>query len=505
MPLSFDVAHRGFADTTTYERKWHGFKPLKPTAVRRGAPLLERRHQVWRSDEVGEIAGRLPSSPHLWRRRLALFVTFTSLGMTASAGVAAATPGDLDATFSEDGRALTDFPGGADQARDVARQSDGKLVAVGGAGGNFTIARYNVDGSLDRTFAGDGRQVTDFGSASDRAAGVAIRPDGRILVAGQGRGRFALARYRPNGSLDRQFSEDGKQSTDFTRGVERANDLALSPTGKITVAGDSSKPYGGAVALARYHADGTLDRAFSGDGKQLTGEPGDEWVLVGYEAKALKLLPRGGVAVVGTSSYSDICCISTDLLLLRYGADGRLDKSFGQDGRVFTRFRARGDNSEGFDIARQSGGRLVVAGFSQPIDLDSEFHDSSGPSRFALARYRADGSLDRAFSGDGRQTTGFGPGDAEGHGLAVQGDGRIVVGGTAVGNFALARYRGNGDPDTTFSGDGKTLTAFGSATSPYGWAGANRIALGPGNRVVAAGFAGGGAQSRFAVARYKGG
>lgn len=178
----------------------------------------------------------------------------------------------------------------------------------------------------------------------------------------------------------------------------------LAASGKIVVAGEGSNAHGGTVALARYLPDGTLDPSFSGDGKQMTGEPGDDWVSIDYEAKAVRLMGSGRIVVAGSATYSDICCQSSEFLLLRYRPDGELDSSFGQDGRVSTRFHAGGDDSGAFDIARQADGRLVVVGWTQPIDWDSDFPEPAGPARFAVARYRADGSPDTTFSRDGKQT-----------------------------------------------------------------------------------------------------
>lgn len=221
-------------------------------------------------------------------------------------------------------------------------------------------------------------------------------------------------------------------------------------------------------------------------------------------------MSSGRIVVAGSATWSDICCQASDFLLLRYSADGKLDRSFGQDGRIVDRFHADSDDSHAFDIARQPDGRLVVAGSTQPLDWNTEFGDPAGPSRFALDRYRADGSVDRTFSGDGKQTTRFGAGDSEGRGLALQSDGKLVVGGSAAAtSFALARYRPNGVLDASFSGDGKALTSFGPLTSPDIRAGANRIVLHRGNKIVAAGLAVGAGdrgedQSRYALARYSG-
>ena len=145
----------------------------------------------------------------------------------------------------------------------VALQSDGKVVAVGGTGSTdssgateFSLARYNANGSLDTSFSGDGKQTTDFGGA-ERATGVALQADGKIVALGLTGGLgsdFALARYNPNGSLDTSFSSDGKQTTDVgaLQGVG-ATGMALQGDGKIVVVGSGGGPtQTDDFALARY-------------------------------------------------------------------------------------------------------------------------------------------------------------------------------------------------------------------------------------------------------------
>jgi uncharacterized delta-60 repeat protein len=111
---------------------------------------------------------------------------------------AVAADGDLDPTFDGDGTVITDISGG-DQARGVAIQGDGKIVAAGSTNGgaDFGLARYNPDGSLDTTFDTDGKVITDI-SGDDVAQGVAIQGDGKIVAAGYTNGGtdFGLARYQ---------------------------------------------------------------------------------------------------------------------------------------------------------------------------------------------------------------------------------------------------------------------------------------------------------------------
>ena len=157
--------------------------------------------------------------------------------------------GSLDPSFSGDGKQTTGFcTPNCGGASGVALQPDGKIVVVGGGAGfganvDFAIARYNPDGSLDPSFSGDGKQTTDFGIGSnDFASAVALQANGRIVAVGTGpRGDFALARYNPNGSLDPSFSGDGKQTTDFGPTISGSDGVAIQANGKIVAVGGGER------------------------------------------------------------------------------------------------------------------------------------------------------------------------------------------------------------------------------------------------------------------------
>ena len=123
--------------------------------------------------------------------------------------------GDLDPTFSNDGITKVNVTGHNDYAYGVAIQNDGKIVAVGvgETNGFFAMARLHSDGTLDTSFGpnGTGKVQTRFGTGVQRAQGVAIQPDQRIVVVGQAggpNGDFGVARYLTNGSLDLSFIPD---------------------------------------------------------------------------------------------------------------------------------------------------------------------------------------------------------------------------------------------------------------------------------------------------------
>jgi uncharacterized delta-60 repeat protein len=278
--------------------------------------------------------------------------------------------GSLDPSFDGDGKLTTDF---GVSAHDVAVQSDGKIVVVGNAGaygGDFGLARYNPDGSLDASFSG-GQVTTDLGGWEFDPS-VALQADGRIIVAGStdiGGGNFALARYNPDGSLDPSFWGDGEETTGF--GVRHdGKAVAIQADGKIVVAG-STDSNDGDFAVARFNPDGTLDPSFSGDGEQSTNLGGRDY------GHAVAIQGDGKIVVAGESA--------NDFAVARYTVDGALDASFSGDGTQTTDFGTRADNSlvsldSAADVVLQPDGNLVVAGSS---DYD-----------FALVRYQG-GSLSR--------------------------------------------------------------------------------------------------------------
>jgi len=418
----------------------------------------------------------------------ALAAAVAIVGVAPAAAQAA--PGDLDVTFSGDGKQTTDFGIGSTTAAAMARQPDGKLVAVGIDRGHgpyrFAVARYNPDGSLDTTFSGNGKQMTHFGPVGDRFAqahGVALQDDGKIVVVGSagfaGFSDFALARYNPDGSLDTTFSGDGRQRTNFGgTGGNSANGVALQDDGKIVVVGTAG------FAIARYNPNGSLDPSFSGDGKQTTGFFGTSGA-----ATAVAIQENGKIVSVGTA-LDNGPTFDYDFALARYNPDGSLDMSFSGDGKQTTEFRTGLGDVAAKSVALQGDGKIVAVGGG--VEFNQEF---------ALARYNTNGSLDTSFSGDGKQTTSLGVGNAGASAMALRPDGKIVAVGEAfvepnVG-FALARYNPDGSLDTSFSGDGKQTTSFGGGDDS-----AVGVALRGDGRIIAAGSAGGTVGEKFALARY---
>ena len=285
--------------------------------------------------------------------------------------------GSLDSTFSSDGKVFTNFTTGGDYAYDLALQADGKLIAIGragGAGGKFALARYESDGTLDTTFGGDGKVTTNFLIGDDFAFGVALQADGKIIAAGLAGGlggRVALARYNEDGTLDTSFSGDGRLTTNFTAGDDRADHVAVQADTSIIVAGTAGTFGRNArFALVRYTPSGTLDTTFSGDGKLTTN------FTAGFDgAFAVEVQPSDQrIVAVGAAGPT--------MGLARYSPGGTLDTSFSGDGKATANFTAGLDYAD--DLALAADGKIVAAGGAG--------YRSSNP-RFALARFDPDGTL----------------------------------------------------------------------------------------------------------------
>jgi len=153
------------------------------------------------------------------------------------------TNGSLDSTFDGDGKATTNFGEVGDIARSVAVQTDGKIVVAGNSGLDYAVARYNTDGSLDTSFGSGGKVTTDIAASTDTATGVAIQSDGKIVVSGYYytgfNNDFALVRYHTDGSLDTTFDGDGIRVFPVA-GDDYAYGVAIQPDGAIVVAGAAS-------------------------------------------------------------------------------------------------------------------------------------------------------------------------------------------------------------------------------------------------------------------------
>jgi uncharacterized delta-60 repeat protein len=242
--------------------------------------------------------------------------------------------GSPDTSFDGDGTASANF-GDYDSALAAALQPDGKIVVAGitDAGEDIAIARFNSNGSLDASFdpggaEGAGKKVFGYGGA-DYARAVLVQPDGKIVVAGAGGPGvdLAITRLNPNGSFDTSFDGDGTAGADFG-GSDEGFGVVLQRDGRLVVAGETSN--NGDVAVARFNAtglaDATLDPTFDGDGRKVFGYGSED------TAEAVALQPDGKLVVAGFGGPDHVFAVT------RLNPDGSPDTGFDGDGTAFAGF-----------------------------------------------------------------------------------------------------------------------------------------------------------------------
>lgn len=368
-------------------------------------------------------------------------------------------PSGLDLSFGNAGKATLERFGG--DRSGMALQADGKIVMVGGTFADFVLARFNADGSLDAGFGIDGKVTTDMGSGlrPEEALAVAIQGDGKIVVVGHSAipstppspilpPTFALARYNADGSLDTGFGAGGRVSGNVNG---QAYAVAIQSDGKIVVAGEFSfaSTNGndfGDITIARFNPNGTLDAGFGASG---TGQIVTDLGQATNAARNVVVQPNGAIVVSGKPQGSQAGFDHTDVV--RYNANGSLDTSFGNAGKLTL---AGVDVGQG--LARQADGRFVLAGGVTEATVPAT-------ARFLLRRLNADGSPDTTFGNAGTVDTAFTE-SASASGVALQGDGKIVAVGSrafsANANFVVARYHPDGSVDRGFGSDGNLQIDF---------------------------------------------
>jgi uncharacterized delta-60 repeat protein len=232
--------------------------------------------------------------------------------------------GTLDPTFGNGGGVITDFDGFNDDVQALLIQTDGKIVAVGDAKNpahyyDFALARYLPGGALDTTFGAAGKVRTDFGASNlDIAYSAALQSNGKIVAAGLATFNngieqdFAIARYNQNGTLDTNFSLDGRVTIDFGSYLQTAYSVLIQTDGKIVTVGyPNTESSDSDFLLARCNRNGSLDSTFGVGGKVRTsfGDLNDG-------ANGAVLQPDGKIIAVGF--HPTTTRVGVDFIIARY-------------------------------------------------------------------------------------------------------------------------------------------------------------------------------------------
>jgi uncharacterized delta-60 repeat protein len=405
-------------------------------------------------------------------------------------------------------------------------------------------------GTLDPTFGNGGKVVTSITPGQDKAYGVAIQTDGKIIVAGHSTSTvtgkdFAVVRYNSDGSLDNTFGSNGVVTTDLQTGSDDvAYSIALQTDGKIVLAGYSDNGSNKDAALVRYNNDGSLDNTFGSNGIVLTDFENSQQ----DEIKVVKIHQLTGNIIVGGATI--ISSSVSKPVVARYLSNGTLDNTFNSNG-IRLLWITSLDYQYLFsveDLAVQANGKISAVGWR-------DFPGLQWVSDYWACRINSDGTMDVTFSSDGvnvyngsfnghdrafamllkpnnnilmagggylstlaydftifelnangstaswsAMTDWGGLLDDIAYGLAEDNNGKFVLAGssgnTTTKTFALARVNTNASLDNTFGTNGKITTTFGSNALNECF----DVAIQVDNKIVAVGYTG----NDFAIARYLG-
>lgn len=300
-------------------------------------------------------------------------------------------------------------------ANAVAVLPDGKILVVGqewnpNESAHYLLTRYLPDGGLDRSFGKHGRVVAGPTMYDGEATGLAIQPDGRILIAGWAAdthfGFSGIAmRFKPDGAPDLSFSRNG-----YARilGGEGAflHDIAIQPDGKIVVAGEMFSRF----MMLRVFPDGRSDPSFGKRGFAISNVAPHRGIAA--DATDIALLPDGRILLSGSLEGRK----RTSVALARYSPDGRPDPSFGEGGVIRT---GSGRYLTMDDMAVRRDGRIVLAGYRAA---------KRAPAQVAALRYLPSGRLDPGFAEGGLFTEHLAY-ESAATSLLVLPDGKTVIGG----------------------------------------------------------------------------
>jgi uncharacterized delta-60 repeat protein len=397
--------------------------------------------------------------------------------------------GSFDTSFNSTGFVETVFSSGENLIFDLALQSNGKIVAVGvdnfAIDNDFAVARYLSDGTLDTSFNTTGLAALDLNSNNDDARATAIQSNGKIIVAGYttpggGDFDFALVRFNSNGTLDSTFGTSGITILDINSAGadDLIYDIALDSQDRIIAVGRTQTGSNVDAVAVRFTANGALDTSFGTSGvTRINSGSSNEY------ARSIRLDSSGNLWIAGYKSgatylqpaiwkLSSAGVLDSEWSAATGAGDARIQEIiFGQDGNLV----AVGDSIDGSNV-------VFTAWKLDPSDL------SPVPG----------------FGTSGVVTHAIGSGNAFALAIASARDGKLILGGQAVGtaneDFALARISlADGSLDTSFADAGVKIAPIGSnedlitslLVQSDGW-------------IIAGGYADNNVDKRnFAIARFR--
>lgn len=383
---------------------------------------------------------------------------YTIIFLLLSNVIFAQNAGTLDKDFGINGIVTTSQLNAGLHSYCSLLQRDGKIILAGDRGVSmvedsiytgFVFIRYTSKGIIDSTFGNDGMVIVNFPDYfSERVYSIVEQPDGKIVACGDGYvGLFnanyngLMVRLNSDGSLDPSFGDNGKLIYDSYRGQDHFLKLLLKENGKILACGTISFH---AALIVQLLPNGTYDNSFGTNGVAQDED-------INYNMADAVLQPDGKILTGGSYGFNPY---QWQMSCARYLANGNLDSSFGNKGKVITNLP--GSSEQILGIAIQQDGKIVGAGNSSGFDNIE-----------TIVRYTSQGVLDKSFGTNGVVYTNYPTGWASARDVMLQSDGKII---TAVSNFdydadygyyAVNRYQTNGNLDSSFGNNGFAITQVG--------------------------------------------
>lgn len=447
-------------------------------------------------------------------------------------------PGELDLSFNGSGKLTTDFYERNDRINAVDTMSDGRFVVAGivvgpnvagaGSSDNFALARYLPDGRLDATFGNNGLAMFDASGNVDEAYSVKVLRDGSVLAAGviapDAYSDFVLFKRRRDGSADTSFGDDAPVGGGRTGSVrldmrgsgfhDEGRYIAVQSDGKIVMIGNTLVPNGSfnyrRVTAVRFTADGRLDLSFGGNG---TGYVvlGNQYANNGQTSDyvtGIALDQSGNLWSDDTINITGYTNSANNAFVIRLTRDGLLDTTFGavnngvRSGSLLLTATNSGGVASGISEVR--AGRIDAAGRLVLV--------GPGTDRgLAFLRRQRNGDADTSFGTNGRTLVKLSDSSRydEPAAMALQGNGKIVasgyatqiVGGAPQKDFFVVRLDANGFADVPFGDQGRKAVTVSTGTDE-----STALAVDVWGNLIVAGYAlrAGTAQTDFAILRVYG-
>jgi uncharacterized delta-60 repeat protein len=391
------------------------------------------------------------------------------------AAPAVGTPGDLDRRFGDRGIVDERAPDGAAEIAELVPLPGGGVLAVARTyQGRLALLKYRADGSRDAPFGRRGRRIQSLSDTVGAIGSAARSPDGRILVGFlnfRQSGDWIVARFLPDGRVDRSFGADGLVTSDLEEAYRSTPRIVVRPDGRIVVAFQTETDVADVpharVDLLALTRSGQPDVSFGNQGRATLERPDRDYTL-----RDVDLAPDGRLVTIGEEFGPE----GTHTYIGRLAANGRAQRL------VLLPHSPLSDDSVGV----LANGDIAVA------------HVPSSPEDHSYVL--------RVFSPFGSapvtHRVTFGNRWVVADELMVDRRGRIVIAGSVGLRLALARFLPSGRPDSSFGNGG---AAVGPPRAP-GRPGTmlTDVTSGPGDTILASGAPFAAIHDRVLIARFRG-